>query len=168
MKGGFKDSTIYHYQTPSSNSEVDITPAITRNYFKSQVIVQEINPADHHYNRDNSYIFPISGTELCNKTSIVGLEYCYRERQNELGNTRRHFDFFILEPGTPQQVLDVTFSVTASSLLIRSNCTDIPQRSTMVCCSYQELSGSQTDSNARYFGIANIREYPTLLRLPNP
>ena len=145
-----------------------LTPDLPKDFFKTQVILVKFNPIASHHLRRATYIYPILGADLCNNTTIVALEFCFRERKNQLNQRRSHFDFFTLvEQEQDPNVLEITYSATATSTLTYANCSDVPSLSTVICCSYQILPSPPPQSNVNYIGITNIREYPTLLRLPN-
>ena len=115
-----------------------------------------------------TYIYPISGANLYNSTTIVALEYCFRERGDRVGQTRDHFDFFTLvESENDPNILETTYSATATSTVTCTNCSNMQARDTVVSCSYQILPSPPSQTNVRYVGITNLRVFPTLLRLPN-
>ncbi len=164
------NSIKYQFQPPNNgdNEKVGVTPNLPNNFFRSQVVVSTFNPvADHHLDRPFTYIFEISGADLCQTITIVGLEYCYRERNERLGENRTHFDFFPLRRQS-SNILDLIFTVRVMSELRPGNCTSVPSRSTTVCCSYKPLLSPPTLTDVSHFGITNIQDFPTLLRLPDP
>ena len=142
------------------------TPDIPDEFFDLSAAVDSYKPAARNpaLNQFFTYVYPASGADLCRGTTVAALEIATWAEKTEVNSTKDHFTFFTLSQQS-SGVLNMSYSMTVSSKLMHSNCTD-GLNDRIICYSYATIDSLQGLENVKYIGVSNIQATSKLMTLP--